>query len=151
MTDGPDPLKPVKDLGDVIDTALDEVLHAAQSRMIAAIGTVTNALGEMLDDETLSRFHQVEWQLLHIANIGTVANLARRRMCANPDRIAEIATEARQLVDWNVRLAAEPPQFMPHHLIPRIGMHPDPDDTWENMMNTMLARRMYEDDGEGTD
>lgn len=151
MTGRADPLDSFNDLGDAIDTALDEVLRAAQARMMNALETVTGALGALPDDEILVGFNQLEWQLLHVANIGTVANLARRRILVNPDKIAEITSEARLLVDWFRRNAAQPSESMGPQFIPRIGMHPDPDDTWTNMMNTMLGRRMNEDDGQGSD
>jgi hypothetical protein len=153
VTDDQDPLDAIASLGDVFDTAVDEVLKGAQDRMNDEINVLSNAwyeaTGQLAPDELLANFHKLEWRLLHIANIATVLNLARRRMLAHPDKIAEIAGEARDLVNWNRRLAADAPDFMPMHLIPRIGMHPDPDGTWANMVANMNTRRMREDDGPG--
>lgn len=146
MTDA-DPLQPIDALGDVFDNALDQMLRSAQDRLIGSVGVASAGMGRVLPDDALSGFHGVEWQLLHVANIATIINLARRLIGAYPDRMIEIAGEAGQLIHWQTRLASQPPEFMGSHFIPRIGMHPDADEVWATMMSTMLARRMDEDDG----
>ncbi len=48
MTDSPnptDPPDPIDGLGDDTDAGVDEVLHAAQAKMVDVIGALTEALG----------------------------------------------------------------------------------------------------------
>jgi hypothetical protein len=136
----------VEDFDDAVNTALDDILRRARFQIPGLAGYVTDIAtrGPERVDTSGSMIYWLnflEWQILHVADISVLADLTRRRIRANPDRITEIINEATQMLKWYGRRASQGPSHSGPFAMQPIAADGGPEERWANLLETVARYR----------